>query len=208
MRLVWDTETSGLLKPGLPGADQAQPNMVQLGAILFDMKWRPVGKLITLIKPDGWSIEREAEAVHGISEARCAKFGVPIAVALAGFQGLAANALQLIGHHQEFDRAIVAAELGRLRADDLWFRKRGASMACTMELSTSLCGIKGQFGLKFPSLEEAHRRFYPEMPFDTRHDAEEDIMAAARIAQALEREGLLPAPSARPPVLDTSWRRP
>lgn len=208
MRLVWDLETSGLLKPGLPGADQAQPNIVQLGAILFDMRWRPVAKLVTLIKPEGWAIERDAEATHGISEARCAKFGIPLVAALSAFQGLCANALQLVAHHAEFDRAVMTAALARLGTDALWFRKRSASMACTMELSTVPCGLKGQFGLKYPTLAEAHRRFYPEHAYAASHEAEDDIMATARVAQALEAQGLLPSPSSRPPTLDTSWRKP
>lgn len=192
MRVIYDTETSGLWHDDLPFDHPSQPHLVQLGAKLFDAKWQRTGAFVVLIKPEGWSIEPEAESHHGISEARCARHGVPIVAALAMLQSLTANARQIIAHHNEFDRKVIKAALHRLGSDGLWWQKKAPAFACTMELSTPVCQLPGEFGFKFPSLEEAHRFFYPELDYSTEHDADSDTDACLRVAQALETMGLLP----------------
>lgn len=196
MRLFWDCETSGLAREDLPPEHPSQPNMVQLGAKLFDAQWRCTGSIVLLIKPAGWSIEPEAERHHGISEARCSRHGVPIVAALAAFAGLAANARQLIAHNVEFDRRIVRAEIERANGSGLWWQKKADQFFCTMEGSTPVTQLPGQWGsFKYPSLEEAHRHFFPAEPFETQHDAEEDLNASVRIFRELQALGLTPEPA-------------
>src|SRR4028119_1323425 len=127
MRLVWDSETSGLLRDDLPASDPSQPHLVQLGAQLFDAQWRRAGILTCLIKPDGWSIEPEAEAVHGISEARCHRYGVDLPVALAMFAQLVGKASVLIAHHANFDRKVIDIQLHRLGASGDWWKRKATS---------------------------------------------------------------------------------
>lgn len=194
MRLFYDTETTGLDKPGLDPEHPSQPDLAQLGAKLFDAEWRCTASFVVLIKPDGWTMEPEAESHHGISEARCARHGVPLAVALAMFKSLALNAKQIVAHHMNFDRRVIAVALHRCGSDGLWWKRKSLAFGCTMEAATPVCQLKGEFGFKFPSLEEAHRHFYPADAFDTRHDAEEDLLASVRIFRALEAIGAAPAP--------------
>lgn len=209
MRLVLDTETSDLRKADLPADDPGQPQMCQLGAVLFDAAWRRRAAFVFLIKPDGWSMSPGAEAHHGITEAQCARFGVPALLALAAFQQLAKSAMQVLAHNMEFDRAVIASELRRLETDTHWWARCAPRLFCTMEATTDVCRLPGEFGgFKFPSLEEAIRCLYPERAdFTTSHDAEADLMAAADVAKALEQRGLLPAPSLRNPALDAKWRQ-
>lgn len=197
MRLFYDTETSGLWREDLPYDHPSQPNLVQLGLQLFDAKWQRTGIFVGMIKPDGWSIEPDAERHHGISEARCSRHGVPLVAALTVLQGMCSNARQIIAHHNEFDRRVIRRELARLGSDGLWWQRHAPNFFCTMEASTPVCQLPGQYGFKFPSLEEAHHFFYPEHSYRTAHDAEADTDATVRIAQALERMGLLPEPQRR-----------
>lgn len=192
MRLFYDTETSGLQKPGLALDDPSQPRIAQLGLRLFDAAWKCTGHFTALIKPDGWSMEPEAEAVHGISEARCARHGISIVAALSILQGFSGNARIIVAHNNEFDRNLVTGELHRLRSDGLWWKKKAPAFFCTMEASTNVCQLPGEFGFKYPSLEEAHRHFYPEMSYTTKHDAESDIEATVRIYKALLEAGIGP----------------
>lgn len=194
MRLFYDTETSGLWRDDVPFDHPSQPNMVQLAAQLFDAKWNRTGSFVFLIKPAGWSIEPEAERHHGISEQRCARHGVPLVVALAALQSLAGNARLVAAHHNEFDRKVVRSELARAGADGLWWERKGPQFFCTMEHSTDVCQLPSPFpGFKFPSLEEAHRHFYPELDYSTQHDAEADTDALVRVFRALEQIGRTPS---------------
>lgn len=192
MRLFFDTETSGLMKDDLPPDHPSQPNLVQLAARLYDAKWKCVGSVTALIKPNGWSIEPEAEAHHGISESRCARYGVELVYALGLFKELATNARQIVAHNMQFDRRVIDAALYRVGAEGLWWRKKALVLGCTMEASTPVCQIGGAYGLKYPSLEEAHRFLMPTEPYATAHDAEADVLACVRVFRALEEIGAAP----------------
>lgn len=194
MRLFYDTETTGLWREDLPFDDPSQPRLCQIGLQLYDANWTRTGILTALIKPEGWSIEPEAEKHHGISVARCARHGVPLVAALAVLQAFAASSRQIIAHNNEFDRKVVKAELARLASDGLWWARKAPSFVCTMELSTPVCQLPGEYGFKYPSLEEAHRYLYPGEEFSTRHEAESDVEAVVRVFRGLLERGVVPDP--------------
>lgn len=192
MRLVYDVETSGLWKDGLPIGDPSQPRIAQVGIKLYDANWNRTGHFVALIRPDGWSMEPEAEAHHGITESRCARHGIPIVAALTVLQGLSANARTIFAHNNEFDRKMIRSELARLGSDGLWWQRKAPAFFCTMEASTPVCQIPGEFGFKYPSLEEAHRFFYPGDAYVTEHDADSDTEATVRVFRALQDMGVAP----------------
>lgn len=197
MRLFFDTETSGLYKETVPFDDPGQPALCQLGVQVFDMRWRRVGSLFTLIRPDGWSIEPDAEKHHGISEARCSRYGIPLVAALLAFKSMVENCRALVAHNAEFDRKVIRAALSRSRADDLWWQRRAPAFFCTMETMTPVCQLPGDYGFKYPSLEEAHRFCYPAEDYATLHDAEADTDACVRIFKWMEGRGLTPSLESR-----------
>jgi DNA polymerase-3 subunit epsilon len=185
MILCIDSETSGLIRDDLPADDPSQPHICQIGAHLFDPEFRPINIFEVLIKPESWTVEPEAYAVHGIEEIQCVRFGIDIRVALAMLQQLAAKARVIVAHHMNFDRKVVAAQLAKVGSDGQWWQRQASKFRCTMELSTDHCRIPGEFGLKFPSLEEAFCHFHPGVEFHTTHRAGEDIRACAAIYKAL-----------------------
>lgn len=203
MRLVFDTETSGLWKNDLPADHPSQPAMVQLGLLLLDSNWRRVGGFAALIKPDGWSIEPEAERHHGISEGACARYGVPLVVALAALKHFAESAMMIAAHNAEFDRKVIRASLVRAAADPLWWERKAPRFVCTMERMTPVCQIPGEYGsFKYPSLEEAHRFLFPDSDYSTVHDAEADTAACHRILREMIDRGIVsPASVASRPIL-------
>lgn len=209
MRLVFDVETTGLFKFKLPIEDASQPRIVQLGASIFDPKWNKVGSFVSLIRPDGWSIEPDAERIHGISEARCSRYGVPIVAALAVFQGWCESSMQLVGHNVDFDFNMIQRELAHLNSDALWLKKKSGATACTMRLGTDVCKLPGPQGYKWPKLEELYRVLFPGDDYVPGHEAEADLLATASCAIELEKRGILkmPVTGGRPAVIDQLWRK-
>lgn len=193
MFLVFDTETSGLRREGVDLLDPSQPRMIQIGAQLFDGKWVKRGGMLALIKPDGWSIEPEAQDVHGISEARAARYGIPLVSALGMFKALSEKAEFIIGHNLLFDRGVVTSELHRIGAAGLWWQRRMEAFRCTMEAATPILQLPGQFGFKYPTLEEAHHFLLPALDYHSQHDAEPDLEATARVYRELDARGAWPA---------------
>ena len=168
MFLGFDCETSGLAREGLPPDDPSQP---------------------LLIKPEGWSIEPEAERVHGIPTARALRFGVRLGTALLALHDMANAARTIFAHNMQFDRLIVTAALHRAGATGNWWARRAGDMRCTMEEATDYCQLPGQYGrFRWPSLEEARAILCPTLPpFKSTHDALSDIEAAADVLREIDR---------------------
>lgn len=187
MRLAFDTETTGLVRKDLPNSDPSQPHLIQLAAKLFSPKWEVKGSLKVLIKPDGWSIEPAAAEIHGITEAACARYGVPLGAALLLFKSLADQASEVGAFNlHSFDRNVIGTACYRAGGVGLWWTQAARKMECIMEASAPVCELPGEFGgFKHPSLTEAHLRLVG-LPYEGRHDAEEDLDAAARVWRALK----------------------
>lgn len=196
MLLVFDTESSGLLKAELDPLDPAQPHMVQLGAQLFDAQWRKRAHLTVLIKPSGWEIEPGAEAVHGISTQTCHRYGVELAAALVPFRALVMTASRIVGHHVQFDRRVIGSAIHRAGGDGNWWARAAGKLCCTMETATPVLNLPGEFGAKFPSLEEAVTGLCPGREFPVKHDADSDIAATLAVYRALLDRGALQPPDA------------
>ena len=186
IHLIFDCETSGLRRDTFDPLDESQPRLVQLAAKLVEDDGRMRGRYIAIIKPDGWATEASAEAVHGISTRLAYRVGVPIVTALAAFRGLLGACSTLVGHNLQFDLGIIRSELQRQKARHEWLNL--PAQFDTMERSTQYVRKPSEFGgYAYPSLQEAHRFFYPEIEFTSEHDAEADVDACGRIWQALRK---------------------
>lgn len=188
MILGFDTETSGLMRDRLPYDAPEQPHLLQLSAQLVSEQRKRIARMTAIIRPNGWAIEAEAEKVHGISERVASRAGVTPLAALLLFKEMALNARQIVAHHAQFDWYMVANEIKRAGANTAWWDAARPKLGCTMERSTGVLKLQGEFGEKFPSLEEAHTALVG--PYTSTHDAEEDVEACLRIWWALdERDG-------------------
>lgn len=184
--LVFDCEASGLWRPGLPPSDPSQPHLVQLAAKLYSADWTVRGSMNVLIFPDGWSIEPEAEAVHGLSEAVCARYGVFLIRALSLFQGLVEQASEIVAFNLfGYDRKIIVASIYRAGGAGVWWERQSPNMVCAMEAATPLCGLVGQFGDKYPTLREA-TAIIVGSELEGLHDAERDTDATARLWRTIK----------------------
>lgn len=183
MTLIFDTETSGF----------SESRLLQLGVLLVDGDYNVQMQASLLVRPDGWRVEEGAEKVHGISQEKAEKLGLPVDVVLSIYCGLVAKADVLVGHNLDFDMGVLTGELNRTNWP-LFFKKQ----ECTMKMMTPVCKIPptekmvkaGRTGWKSPKLIEAYRFAFGE-DFVGAHDALADCVAALRVWRWI-KEGCIP----------------
>jgi DNA polymerase III subunit epsilon len=192
MFLFFDTETTGLPASfNAPASDVHKwPRVVQLAWEAFGVCGRRALAQSDIIRPDGFTIPRDAERVHGISTDVAQKRGVPIAHALDAFRRPLDGASLVVAHNFSFDARVLAAEFHRLKGGDPF---EGKACLCTMQTATTYCALPGRYGFKWPKLDELHQRLFGEQPPDA-HDAASDVAACSRCFFELRRRGIVPAP--------------
>lgn len=180
--LIYDTETTGLLLKEYPLGHPSQPRIVQLAAVLVNTAdWMPQGVLSLLVKPDGFTIPANAEAVHHISNARAATYGVAISYALHIFITLVHRAEVCYAFNADYDTGVIIGELMNLkRNDDI---KSINNTKCVMKPLTNICKIKSAWGFKWPTLDEAYTHYFGEPPKQA-HDALADVHTTMKVLQA------------------------
>lgn len=183
MILFLDTETSGLPDFNKRARDPAQPHIVQLAAILTDDLGGHLEEHNVIIKPDGWTIPKEASDVHGITD-EVAKIGIPEKLASEILLAMVRKSQLLVAHNVTFDKFIARIAMRRFELitdedDTAW---KAMPTFCTMREMTDVCELPGKFAGKFkwPNLQEAYTHAFGK-PFDGAHDAMADLRACKDI---------------------------
>jgi DNA polymerase-3 subunit epsilon len=189
--LIFDTETTDMVRWKLPPEHESQPDLVQLGMLLVETAdWSVKARLAALVRlPEGARIEPEARRAHGITERDCGEYGVAPVVACSLFNQFCMQAEALVAHNMSFDRSVMLTALHRLgRKPNRMADKR---ILCTKELSTDLLKLPGKYGgYKWPTLAEAHRFFTGE-ELDGAHDAMADTEACLVVFRGLCEAGVV-----------------
>lgn len=193
--LFYDTETTGLPLFKEPSEDPRQPRIFQLAADLVDLDTRrTVASMSQLIKPAGWVIPPDVEALTGVSTERAAMFGLDATVVLDMFFSMWAMATDgRIAHNEAFDARLV--RIASMRHRDAAFAdhwKAGAAF-CTCTASTAIVNLPpsekmkaaGRNNPKQPKLSEAYE-FFTGQPLQNAHDAGADVAACRVIYFALQ----------------------
>ncbi|NOQ25487.1 MAG: 3'-5' exonuclease [Bacteroidales bacterium] len=178
MYLFFDTETTGLPRNyKAPASDTNNwPRMVQIAWRLNDEKGNELDAQSLIIKPEGYIIPQEASNVHRITTERANKEGVDLETVLESFSQLINKSKYLVAHNISFDEKIIGAEFFRKKlTTNLDKLKR----ICTMHSSTDFCKIPGNYGYKWPKLQELHYKLFGE-EFEEAHDAAADIDATVK----------------------------
>lgn len=194
--LFFDTETSGFISKTLTFDDPAQAWTVQIGAILAT-KDEDLGKMNTIIKANGRSMNPFAQEVHGISPERADAEGIEEHEAAEQFGLLMRQADFVVCHNYSFDIQYVNQLMER-NIDKLTDEARSAFYLdlpgyCTMKDKSvvKFCGLKNTLGKpKWPKLIELHEKLFSE-GFDGAHDAFADITATKRCFFALVDLGII-----------------
>ena len=185
MYVVFDTETTGLPRSRNAAVSDVDnwPRIVQVAWEAFDSRDRQTDRQAYIIRPDGFTIPKDAERVHGISTSVAMKRGVPVAQALAAFAQILSRSRVLVGHNLKFDTNILGAQFHRLRLGDPFY---GKTHSCTMLATTQFCELPGRYGYKWPTLPELHSKLFGKTVKET-HDAAADVATCSKCFFELKR---------------------
>ncbi|MBW2230981.1 MAG: 3'-5' exonuclease [Deltaproteobacteria bacterium] len=189
--LIFDTETTGMVKWRLPPEHESQPDLIQLGMLLIDTDdWRPHARHSMLVRLSaGVTIEPGAREAHGISEDDCERYGVPAMVACSLFNQLCMQSELIVAHNMSFDESIMRTALHRLGGKPN--RMQGKRLICTKEESTDVLKLPGKFdSYKWPTLAEAYQHFSSKKLVGA-HDALVDTEACWVIFRGLVDLGVI-----------------
>ncbi len=187
---VFDTESTGLFDYKLPADDPSQPRLASAAFILLDGIHAEPREFGFLVKPDGWVMTAEAEAVNGLSMEILEAGGTPVADVLDFWAGIIGDGYNIAAYNAQHDCKMIRSELRRAGRDDLFTRTRNS---CLMRPMTS--AMKGQraSGAKgWPKLAEACEFFGIER--GGAHTAMGDARDAMHVLRALFERQLLPYP--------------
>jgi len=189
MFLFFDTETTGLPRNyNAPLSDLDNwPRLVQLAWVVYNNQEKKIGEANYIIKPEGFLIPEQASNVHGISTEKALAEGHALENVLDQFAQAIQEAKILIAHNMSFDEKIMGAEFMRKKMEhDLFNTIR----VCTKEEATDYCQLPGNYGYKWPRLDELHIKLFGEN-FDGAHDALADVKACARCFFELAKRGVI-----------------
>lgn len=187
--LFYDTEATGI-----PSNYQAPitdiwnwPRMVQIAWLLCNPDGFILDSREYIVKPEGFTIPRDAEKIHGITTNRAAAEGTELRKVLSAFSDAARQASVLIAHNVAVDEKIVGAEFMRMKAHTCF---DGKKRVCTMQKSTAYCRLPGKRGYKWPTLNELHRILFNTGRISS-HNALADVQDCARCFFELKRIGVI-----------------
>ena len=187
--LFFDTETTGLPKNfKAPVTDLNNwPRLVQLAYLYYDGNGNKISGEDFIIKPEGFIIPAAVSKIHGITTERALEEGQPIFTVLQRFNALVEQATCLVAHNIAFDEKIVGAEFLRNgMANSIPSKPK----ICTMEKTTTFCGIPGPYGPKWPKLSELHYKLFKKN-FEEAHNAAVDITMTAKCFWELKRRKII-----------------
>lgn len=191
--LFIDCETSALWRDKLSMDDPQQPWCVSIAFALCDEEGQFQNFGRYLIKPEGRTIQRGAEDVHGITVREASQFGVPEPRIL----GLLGDLLKTMPmdswikciSYGEFDKRVIASLFARFAIsqgkqssayDRLWLRRPLVEFIDLMTpYAEQLCRIPSEHvegTYKWPSLDEAAQIILGREPRQGRHDAWQDVL--------------------------------
>jgi DNA polymerase III epsilon subunit-like protein len=196
---AFDTETTGFIRKNVPHNDPKQARCCQLAGLLIDPKdwtnWEVVDQVVSIIKPDGWTIPPVVAEIHGITQEIAEREGKPVAEVLTKVQDFHDLAALVLAHNFDYDNGIMEIESFCTPS----FTWRPIAHCCTMREATAYCGCtKANGSPKWPKLIElCNKLFGPEeaAKFEAEaHDALADIKMTAKCYFELVRLGVIAKP--------------
>lgn len=172
--LVFDTETTGLLKPNVADLDK-QPKIIEFALCELDRKYGIVGKHTWLINP-GEPITEEITKITGLTNDDLKdkpRFIEVLPEIIAVFKG----ADRIVAHNAPFDHGMLVNDLTRLGLDHKF--PYPPEWVCTVQLAQEL--IYGRRARMIELYEHALGK-----PLAQTHRALDDVMALVEIITALK----------------------
>lgn len=182
--LFFDTETTGLpFDYHAPtSATNNWPRLVQLSWLLVDDNLTIVSEKDFIIKPSGFSIPESASELHGITTERALSIGEDLHKVLTLFLNDVAQSKICIGHNIDFDKKVVGCELYRDGTHDIL---ASLPAICTMQSTVNYCCLPGEYGYKYPKLQELYHYLFG-LSFVDAHNSLADVKATLQCYKELK----------------------
>ena len=185
----FDTETTGLPSDYNAPINNSHnwPRLVQISWILTEENANIISQKNFIIKPNGFVIPKASSDIHRITTEKAVKEGLDLSIVLGLFDNDLKQADIIIGHNIDFDIKVVRAEMYRLKRED---NLVGKNSICTMKSTTDFCKIQGEYGYKFPKLQELYTKLFGH-GFEEAHNSQADIIATMQCYFELCKRDLL-----------------
>lgn len=189
----FDTETTGLTNFQQDYRHLSQPDLVQIGCKLVDIKNRIlISEMNIMVTPER-AIEEGARKAHNFDDALLKAVAMPRKVAVVMFNHFIKRSQLLVAHNLDFDsRVLRTAYFRESLPDDVLV---GIPKFCTMTESTNICKIpnpKRPTGYKWPGLMEAYKMLVNPDGFGNAHNAAADTEACYQVFLKLQELGVAP----------------
>lgn len=187
--LFFDTETTGIPQNyNAPISDTNNwPRLVQLSWLLVDDNYNIVVENDVIIKPQHFIIPLSASKIHGITTQEAINKGIELSKALDMFIADVKKAQLCVGHNISFDKKIIGCELFRCGMRDVI---TPIPSICTMQSTVDICKIPGQYGYKYPKLQELYNYLFG-INFADAHNSLADIKATLQCYKELKNRKLV-----------------
>lgn len=159
--LIFDAETSGLFDYALPADDPAQPRLAEFCGFIVRMTGD--GAIVHtsepfefLVKPEGWEMQREAQAITGLTTEYLMEHGRDVRDVLAWYSAQIEDGAIVSTYNAQHDCKTMRGELRRAGMPDLFEQTKNS---CMMRSCQKL-GVKKESGKGgWPKLSDACRHF-------------------------------------------------
>lgn len=174
-RIVFDTETTGLLKPRAAPLE-VQPYITELFAVKIDEDFNILNEFQTFIKIPV-PVSKKITQITGITDEMLS--GAPTFAAIAKrIAEFFADADEMIAHNLPFDKSMIQYQFTRAKMNIIFPRKQ----TCTIQKSMCLEGRR-------LSLSNLHQKMTGK-PLLNAHRAKNDVYGLVRIYFEMLKRGL------------------
>lgn len=178
MYFIYDLETSGLpeyteQRGYYPPQNFEKYNtcrVVQISWIILNKELEIIDKQNHIIKPDGWIMDAENIAIHGVSNERAHSDGILFWELSEILRSNAQYIKTIVAHNVYFDYNVLQAEFHRYGEQDMAVIFNVTRKYCTMARGKELFMLP-----KNPKLKELYTMLYDE-EITHEHDAEFDTL--------------------------------
>jgi len=180
MMIVFDLETTDLMKPGVSPKDQ-QPHIIEFAAIRLDPETlEELDSLEFLVNP-GIPIPEEAKKITGISDDMVKK-QPPFVAYYRQLCDFFLGAGTMVAHNAPFDTAVLVVELERIGKQYLF--PYAPQRLCTVEMTSHITG-------KPLKLHKLYEHAFGKEPKPTRHRAMGDVEILVDVVRWMRKEKLI-----------------
>lgn len=159
MNVCFDTETSGLPRARCGYKNTEAYDTCRLVSIswIVSQQDKVVSQAYYIVRPEGFLIGAESEAIHGISQQKATEEGVDFVKVMQEFKEVLEHATHLVAHNIQFDVNVLKSEFHRRNMPDMIALMDQKHEVCTMKKGKEVMRSR-----TYPKLGNLYKFLYGE----------------------------------------------